>query len=149
MAIDKTVQGVFERTMYLIDAQNETTGATETADTQDYRVRTLGILNSLLDMAYSASDTFVRTSDGTRSAPEDVTSFDDTLDLDARIVREVLPCGLAARLLAEENASLASYFWQCFEQGLQDARRSVAAQFEPVDAQAPYGGIEFGEFGQW
>ena len=68
MAIDKTVQGVFERTMYLIDAQNETTGATETADTQDYRVRTLGILNSLLDMAYSASDTFVRTSDGTPCA---------------------------------------------------------------------------------
>ena len=58
MAINKTVQAVFDKAMFLIDAQNEQTGATSGADTTEYRVRTIGILNVLLDAVYPASDTF-------------------------------------------------------------------------------------------
>ena len=49
MAINKTVQAVFDKAMYLIDAQNEQTGSTSGADVNEYRVRTIGILNVLLD----------------------------------------------------------------------------------------------------
>ncbi len=45
MSIDLSVQGVFDKAMYLIDAQNENSGSTDNSDTTEYKVRTLGILN--------------------------------------------------------------------------------------------------------
>lgn len=53
VAINKTVQGVFDKAMYLIDAQTESTGQTVNSDTREYQVRTIGILNTLLDAVYS------------------------------------------------------------------------------------------------
>lgn len=146
MAINKTVQGVFDKAMLLIDAQNESTGSTMTSDTKEYQVRTIGILNTLLDDVYPASDTFELGEDGRRPALDDITAFTDELDLDARIVREVLPNGLAAKLLTEENPTLANYFQQCYEEALAEARRGIPAEFESV---ADSYGIEYGEFGHW
>ena len=146
MAINKTVQGVFDKAMLLIDAQNESTGSTMTSDTKEYQVRTIGILNTLLDDVYPASDTFELGEDGRRPALDDITAFTDELDLDARIVREVLPNGLAAKLLTEENPTLANYFQQCYEEALAEARRGIPAKFESV---ADSYGIEYGEFSHW
>lgn len=146
MSIDKTVQAVFDKAMYLIDAQNEASGNTNNADTQEYRVRTVGLLNNLLDKVYPASDTFHYTDDGKRPYLPDIKAFTDELDLDPRILRDVLPNGLAAKLLSEENPTLAGYFQQCFEEGLAESRRSVPASFEDIGG---YGGIEYGEFGRW
>lgn len=149
--IDKTVQAVFDKAMYLIDAQNESTGKTGTADTREYEVRTVGILNNLLDVVYPASDTYAATEPGKRPALPDIRSFSDELELDAKIVRDVLPLGLAARLLAEENPPLANYFQQLFEEHLAWARSSAPAGFEDIDGDlgGPYGGIEHGEFSRW
>ena len=147
MAIDKSVQAVFDKAMYLIDAQSENSGETMNADTTEYRVRTIGILNTLLDEVYPASDTFRLGEDRHRPALDDLHSFSDTLDLDARIVREVLPNGLAAKLLSEENPTLSNYFQQCYEESLAAARYSRPAAFE--DIALPYGGVECGEFGRW
>ena len=79
----------------------------------------------------------------------DITDFTDELDLDARILRDVLPNGLAAKLLSEENPTLANYFQQCFEQSLAQARAMIPAGFESIDDSLPYGGLEYGEFGRW
>lgn len=149
MAINRTVQAIFDKAMYLIDAQNESTGNTNNSDTQEYKVRTIGILNNLLDVVYPASDTFSAAVDGHRPALDDITGFEDELDLDARILRDVLPNGLAAKLLSEENPTLADYFQQCFEQSLAEARNRIPASFESIDDCLPYGGIEYGEFGRW
>lgn len=149
MAINKTVQAVFDKAMYLIDAQNESTGNTNTGDTLEYKVRTVGILNNLLDVVYPASDTFAVGEDGKRPALDDITGFEDELDLDPRILRDVLPNGLAAKLLSEENPTLADYFQQCFEQSLAQARAMIPAGFESIDDSLPYGGLEYGEFGRW
>ena len=149
MGINKTAQAVFDKAMYLIDAQSESTGITVNSDTREYQVRTIGILNTLLDLVYPASDTFQIGADGARPALPDVQSFEDELDLDPRILREVLPNGLAAKLLSEENGKLANYFQQCFEQSLADARARRPASFESIDEAVPYGGIEHGEFGYW
>lgn len=148
MAIDKTVRAVFDKAMYLIDAQNESTGATDSADTKEYRVRTIGILNNLLDVVYPASATYPDDDEG-RPALDDIRDFDDELDLDPRILRDVLPNGLAAHLLSEENPDLAQYFQQLFEEHLELARRGVRATFESVDDALPYGGIEYGRFSRW
>jgi len=149
MAINKTVQAIFDKAMYLMDAHNESTGVTVTSDTREYQVRTIGILNNLLDLVYPASDTFAIGGDGRRPALDDIEAFTDELDLDPRILRDVLPNGLAAKLLSEENPSLANYFQQCFEQSLAEARARRPAGFESIDESLPYGGIEYGRFGRW
>ena len=149
MSIDKTVQGVFDKAMYLIDAQNESTGSTDNSDTTEYKVRTLGILNTLLDDVYPASDTFAIGDDGKRPALDDLADFADEIDMDPYIVRSVLPCGLAAKLLSEENPTLADFFWQLYEQRLAKARAGVPASFESIEEGLPYGGIEYGEFARW
>lgn len=147
--IDNRVQAVFDKAMYLMDAQSESSGYTLITDTREYQVRTIGIVNTLLDLVYPASDTFQPAGDGSRPALPDVVSFEDTLDLDPRILRDILPHGLAAKLLSEENPQLANYFQQCFEQSLADARNRRPARFAAVEEALPYGGIEYGRFGAW
>lgn len=149
MSIDLSVQGVFDKAMYLIDAQNESTGSTDNSDTTEYKVRTIGILNNLIDDTYPASDTFAIGEDGKRPALDDLTSFSDEIRMDPYIVRSVLPCGLAAKLLSEENPTLADFFWQLYEQRLAKARAGVPASFESIEDGLPYGGIEYGEFARW
>ena len=149
MSIDLSVQGVFDKAMYLIDAQNENSGSTDNSDTTEYKVRTLGILNNLIDDTYPASDTFAIGEDGKRPALDDLTSFSDEIKMDPYIVRSVLPCGLAAKLLSEENPTLADFFWQLYEQRLAKARAGVPASFESSEDGLPYGGIEYGEFARW
>ena len=149
--MDKRAQGVFDKAIYLMDAQNDATGATRTADNRDYEVRAVGILNNLLDVVYPYSDTYAVTRPGKRPALPDIQSLDEELDLDAKLLRDVLPLGLAARLLAEENPALANYFQQLFEEHLVQAGRTVSTGVEDVDATPGglYGGIEHGEFGRW
>lgn len=53
----RTVKEVFDIAIHLIDAQNESSGATETADTKEYLLRTPNLLNSILNRAYPYSDT--------------------------------------------------------------------------------------------
>lgn len=151
VVIDRTVRGVFDKAMYLIDAQNGSTGNTRTADTKEYEVRTAGILNNLLDVVYPYSDTYAVTQVGKRPALPDIQGLEDTLELDAKILRDVLPLGLAARLLAEENPTLANYFQQLFEEHLAFAGAGVPTGFEDIDAElgGPYGGLEYGRFGRW
>ena len=149
MSIDLSVQSVFDKAMYLIDAQNESTGSTDNGDTTEYKVRTIGILNNLIDDVYPASDTFAIGEDGKRPALDELTSFSDEIRMDPYIVRSVLPCGLAAKLLSEENPTLADFFWQLYEQRLAKAREGVPAAFESIEDGLPYGGIEYGEFARW
>lgn len=147
MAINKTVQAVFDKAMYLIDAQNENNGATKTQDTREYEVRTIGILNNLLDEVYPASDNYAIAPDGTRPAHGDLVLFTDEIQMDAMVVRNVLPLGLAAKLLLEENAAVADYFQQRYEEELSAAMRSKPSSVDSVEN--AYGGIEYGEFACW
>lgn len=149
--INKTVQAIFDKAMYLIGEQDDATGRTQTVDTKEYEVRTVGILNNLLDVVYPASDTYTVKTPGKRPALPDIKAFTDELDLDARILRDVLPCGLAAQLLGQESPTLANYFQQLFEEHLARAMMAMPTGVEDIDADlgGPYGGLEFGQFGYW
>ena len=51
-----TAQWIFEKAMNLMDEVNESTGATDTADTREYKNRTIPILNILRVECFPASD---------------------------------------------------------------------------------------------
>jgi len=111
-----TAQGVFDIAMALIDEVNETSGATDTADTREYKVRTLLILNALRGELYPYSDTFPTPTDGKRPIVAVIQSFEDVIGMDDYICQSVMPYGLAAQLLADENPTLAGFLQQRYEE---------------------------------
>lgn len=153
-----TVQNVFDMAIHLIDAQNESTGSTNTADTKEYALRSPNLINTLLDQVYPYSDTYPDTTDetiGSRPSLPSVSSLDDYLDLDDYISRNVLPYGLAALLLTEENPTQSNLFLQTYLKNLNTAKSRLPTDgiqaIEDVYGgnMIGWGGIEYGRFGQW
>lgn len=146
-----TVQTVFDIAIHLMDAQNESTGSTETADTKEYQLRTPSLLNSVLDRAYPASDNWPEATDRKRPICPKVSAMTDEIDLDERICTGILPYGLAGLLLTEENPVLANFFWQTFLEQLDEAKRGVPSGIDSVED--VYGfmsdTLEFGRFACW
>ena len=134
-----TVQSVFDIAIRLMDAQNAATGGTDTADTREYALRTPSLLNSLLDRVYRFSDTYAAEETGKRPVCPKVTAMTDTLHLDEGLCTAVLPYGLAALLLSEENPALANFFHATFLTELREFGGALAAEFEPIED--VYGGI--------
>lgn len=147
-----TVQEIFDIAIRLMDAQNESTGSTDTADTKEYRVRTPSLLNSVLDRAYPASDNWPGAgADGKRPVCPKVSAMEDQVELDESICTGVLPYALAALLLTEENPVLSNFFWQTFLEQLDEAKRNAPSSIGGVED--VYGfmsdNIEYGQFGRW
>lgn len=141
-----TAQWVFEKAMNLMDEVSEATGAADTAETAQYKRRTLPILNVLRVECFPYSDTWQAQS-GKRPVCPQIEAFDSAIALDDGLCQGVLPYGLAAQLLLDENPSLASYFQQWYEELLGEMKRGVAVCSEEICDL--YGGIEYGEFARW
>lgn len=143
-----TAQRVFDITMGLIDEVNENSGETDTADTREYKVRTLLILNALRGELYPYSDTYEVETAGERPIVSVIQDFDTPIDLDDYICQSVMPYGLAAHLLLDENPASASFFQQRYE----ELRNNLSKGF-PQDGEAitdVYGvGFEYNEFSRW
>jgi hypothetical protein len=142
-----TAQEVFELAMSLMDELNESTGAAITADTREYMNRAVPILNILRGELYRYSDTYEVTIPGKRPIPAKLSEIDDEIDLDDYICQSVLPYGLAAHLLMQEDLTSASYFQQRYEELKRDLERGLPTVSE--DIEDVYGGIEYGEFPRW
>lgn len=125
---------VFDRAIHLMDEQNEMNGETRTVDTEEYRYRTLSILNVLRHELYPLSDTFETGSDGKRAIVPLLTDFEQPIDLDDAIAQGVMPYGLAAHLLLGENDSMASFFNQRYE----ELKYSIGAKKPAVWEDIPY-----------
>ncbi len=91
-----TAQRVFDLAMGMMDEVNETSGATDTSDTREYKVRTLLILNLLRGELYPYSDTYFVASPGNRPILEPIKTFEDIIGMDDYICQSVMPYGLAA-----------------------------------------------------
>lgn len=140
-------QWVFEKAVNLMDEVSESSGAADNADTKEYKNRTLAILNILRIECFPASDTYEVTTPGKRPVCPEITDFTTDIYLDDAICQGVLPYGLAAHLLLEENPEMASYFQQRYDELLRAARNGIPAAIEDiVDA---YGGIGYGQFARW
>ena len=142
-----TAQWVFEKAMHLMDEVSESTGLADTADTRGYKNRTLAILNVLRLECFPYSDTCQAAERGRRPVCPEIPDFETPIALDDGLCQGVLPYGLAAHLLLDENPALASYFQQRYEELLTAAKRGVPAQSE--DIASLYGGIEYGKFARW
>ena len=140
-------QWVFEKAMNLMDEVNESTGAADTADTKEYKNRTLPILNILRVECFPASDTYSSAKAGKRPVCREITDFTTPIGMDDGICQGVLPYGLAAHLLLDENPDVAAYFSQRYQELLFQFRNGIPAAVE--DIEDLYGGIEYGQFSRW
>lgn len=123
---------VFDMAINLMDEQNESSGATVTADTKEYRLRSVNLLNVLRHECFRYSDTFRAGENGGRAICAAIETLDDALDLDDAIAQGALPYGLASRLLLGENDTLADFFEQKFSEMLTKLGNSRPAQFESI-----------------
>lgn len=139
-----TVQQVFDTAIHMMDEQSETSGATGTTDTNEYKFRTISILNAVMPALYQYSDTCDRSGSGrpicpmlklpqTYNAPD----FTQEIPLDDGLALGVLPYALAAQLLAAENAELSTWLLSRYNQALVEIRDFMPASFESIAT--PYG----------
>lgn len=142
-----TAQDIFDSAIKKIDEQNESTGATVTADTKPYLVRTVSLLNGLIPEVYPFSDTYTPSGEGKRPVCPLPTELTDELDLDQFLCTAVLPWGLAALFVLDDDKAKADFFWQRFEEMKAEAKRTLPAETSSIED--VYGGIEHGEFGAW
>ena len=138
-----TVQQVFDMAIHIIDEQNETSGQTVTVDTEEYKYRTISILNGVIPRLYPYSGTYRNTGTG-RPSPRQLIAedhanpdFEQSIPLDDVLALAVLPWFLAAQLVSAENAELASWCMNLYNAHLADLRDKVPAEFESI--QTAYG----------
>ena len=138
-----TVQQIFDQAIHLMDEQNEQNGATVTVDTQEYKSRTISILNTAIPRLYPYSSNYDRTAVGRPAAMilknDDHANpdFTQNIMLDDDLCIGLLPFYLAAQLLSAENEDLAAWFITQYRECLSDYKRNIPAVFEQISS--PYG----------
>lgn len=139
-----TVQQVFDTAISLINEQAQRTGLTLHTDTVDYANRCIPIINTLLPHLYLYSDDretpdYGRPSCPVLIAPEGGGEADMMQDipLDNTLALGVLPYGLAAHLVADENGELSRWLLSRYNSVFADIRANIPASFEPIPT--PYG----------
>ena len=117
-------QTIYNFTMALMDEMLDT-GGVDVNSTKDYLARTPGILTILQTeciIALKELGAKVETLDAIKKMTDDV-------DLDDDICMGVLPYGLAARLLGQEDASLSNYFSSLYNSKLGDAVKTTSSKY--------------------
>lgn len=143
-----TAQRVFDLAMGLMDEVNETSGGTDDADTREYKVRTLLILNALRGELFPYSDTYAAEEPGKRPILAVIQSFDQVIGMDDYICQSVLPYGLAAQLLLDENPDSASFFQQRYKEMRMNLAKGLPQQSESISD--VYGIVSpYNEFSRW
>lgn len=149
-----TISGmdVFQRAITLMDELNDA-GKYRHDDTVEYQNRTLPILNMLQNELYPYSDTFPKWQEwgsGRRAVLLPLGSLSETIDLDDFCAGTVLPYGLAAHLLLDENPTAAGYFQQRYDELKAMLMSGVGKLSESEDITDVYGGIEpYNQFSRW
>ena len=108
---------IYEAALVLMDANND-------ADTSEYESKALSIINILRGELYPYSDTFDTTQTGRPICPI-MTDLDNEVGLDDYICQTVMPYGMAAHLLLDENPTSASFFNQRYVELLAMLRQGI------------------------
>ena len=141
-----TARQIFNTAMGFMD-EVSTDGKTDTTDTAEYKNRTLLILNALRGELYPYSDTYDPNTEGGRPIADYIRDLDSVVKLDDYICQTIMPYGLAAHLLMDENPSAAAFFQSRYEE-LKN-RLAVGIPVQSEDIVDVYGGIGYGEFSRW
>jgi hypothetical protein len=141
---------VFQRAITMMDELSDE-GKYKYEDTEEYRLRTLAILNVLQQELYPFSDTYRKNSEwesGRRPVAAQLEDLYSEIDLDDYCAGTVLPYGLAAHLLMAEDPSSANFCQQRYDELKASLQRGMPAESE--DITDLYGGLEpYNEFGMW
>lgn len=149
-----TAERVFELAINLMDELDDS-GEYSYTDTEEYRNRTLGILNILRGELYMYSDTYRKNQEwesGRRPIVVTISDFDQIIDLDDYICQSIMPYGLAAHLLMDENPTSAGYFQQRYDELKMMLVRGMPADGSEdiADVYGDCGGINpYNEFSMW
>ena len=136
-----TAQWVFDKAMALADQLSDT-GLSDFEYNSDLKDRALPILNVLRFECARASDRYLpRRYTGRRDIPEEILSWEDTLDgIDDGVAQGAMPYGLAAQLMIDEDPDVAGFCNQKYQEMLALFQSSVPQEFEPI--WYPYGSPE-------
>jgi len=126
-------QDIFDNAMALMDEFSTNTDDTgkfipNENDTLEYKARTIAILNVLAGELFPFSDTFKIVENGKRPICPVIINFVDSINLDDYICRTVMPYGLAAHLLLQEDPSSANYFQQRYDELKGNLQRGLPAE---------------------
>lgn len=148
-----TGMDVFQRAITMMDELNDA-GKYKYEDTLEYQHRTLAILNVLQNELYPYSDTYKKNSEWVKGRRPVLPSLEDlysAIDLDDYCAGTILPYGLAAHLLMDENPSTANFFQQRYDELKASLMRGMPAESEDIeDIYGHCGGIyPYNEFSRW
>jgi len=138
-----TVQQIFDQAIHLMDEQNETNGATSTADTREYKSRTISILNTAIPRLYPYSSNYDRDAVGRPNSKVlactnyENPDFSQVIMLDDDLSLGLLPFYLGAHLLSGENEALAAWFMSQYRDAFGELKKTTPASFEAIPT--PYG----------
>ena len=129
-----TVQEIYDMAIHLMDEQSEQSGETETADTQEYKFRTISILNSAIPALAPYSEKPPAGRSVAILYPDSYKNprFDQNIPLDDTLSCALLPYYLAAHLLSSENEDLSAWFMARYREAFLDLRNKVPAEFESI-----------------
>lgn len=121
-----TVKDVFDRAMHLSDNGQENSLETMISDNEEYRYRTLSILNILMGELSLYSDTYeAETGKRPKITPLVDINFTEEIPLDDYCAGTVMPYGLAANLFVDENPNFASFAEQRYEELLYNLKNGL------------------------
>lgn len=120
-----TCHEIYDITMALMDEMIDNTTIEQVPNpdypsTKDYQARTPGILTILQTEVVM----FLKTRGIDIDPLPRLETIEDNVDLEDNICMGVLPYGLAARLLGQEDTAMSSYFSQLYYSGLGSAAES-------------------------
>lgn len=143
-----TPREVFELTVALMDELSWPAGEADVAENRDFKARVLPLLTLLQGECVPFCEGYALADGGRRPACPPVTDFEAPIPgLDDTMCRTVLPYGLAAHLLLEENPSAAAFFQQKYSENRALMRALLPVT--PGGVEDVYGGVEHSSFGRW
>ena len=129
----------------LMDSMSNS-GQADVADNNEYKHRALPILNILRGELYPYSDTHETDEEG-RPIAALIRDFEKPIDLDDYICQSIMPYGLAAHLLLQEDPAAANFFQQRYDE--LKMRLHIGLPTGSEDIEDVYGGWPHNDFGSW
>ncbi len=116
-------QDIYDITMALMD-EMKNDGSVDINSTKDYLARTPGILTILqTEVIIELKKNGINVSSLDR-----IEKMTDEVDLEDDICTGVLPYGLAARLLGQEDATLSNYFSSLYMNGKSESAKTSSSK---------------------
>lgn len=134
-----TVQQVFDMAIHLMDEQDENNGSTVHVDTNEYRFRTINILNMAIPLLWPFCSENTEREAGRElplmlnPSPLNNPDFTQYLPVDDAFSYGILPYFLAAELLLDEDIDRSQMLRNKFDLAFAQIRKNEISQWEQIE----------------